>query len=79
MSHFKELIWDSKLLIRIQKSLYSNKILQNQITRPLSLHLTWCTISLESLSQTVFLEYCPKNTNKGDKYQNTVFNPGVKG
>ena len=41
--------------------------------------LTWCTISLKSLSQIVFLEYCIKNNNKGDKYQNTVFNPAVKG
>ena len=41
--------------------------------------LTWCTISLKSLSQTVILAYCTKNNNKGDKYQNTVFNPGIKG
>ena len=40
--------------------------------------LTWCTISFKSLSQIEFVEYCPKNDNKGDKYQNTVFNPGVK-
>ena len=52
-------------------------ILRKKI-EPFILLLTWCTISLKSLSQIVFLEYCIKNNNKGDKYQNTVFNPGVK-
>ena len=53
-------------------------ILKMKNLGPFILLLKWCIVSLESLSQTVYLEYCPKNNNNGDKYQNTVFNPGVK-
>ena len=53
--------------------------IEKKIVGLFTLLFSWCTISFESLSQIVFLKYCPKNDNKGDKYQNTVFNPSVTG